>query len=299
MAAPYQAVILAAGRGSRLTEHTREMPKALLPIGPRSLTDATPTSFLRRQVEILRELGVRDIVVVVGCLKQLILDEAKRWDVPLRFVVNPTDDMATSGSLHSFQFAARSEHGVLDMTKQTLLMDGDIVYHRGALQLLLDASEHSSMLVSSAFDGDDEEVLVWGSVERPRFLGKAMTPSLVSNEGCLGEAFGIVKFAPADHTLVRESMDWMLGDPSADPDTGRFRGFGPARRATEHEELTQRFMRYRKMRCVMAGQDLPFMECDDAREYKKVRESFYPALLQLEAAQNAGYGGANDAEGKG
>lgn len=283
MAAPYQAVILAAGRGSRLAEHTREMPKALLPIGPRSLADATPTSFLRRQVEILRELGVREIVVVVGCLKELILDEAKRWDVQLRFVVNPTEDMGTSGSLHSFQFAAASPHGVLDGTKQTLLMDGDIVYHRDGLQLLLDAPEQSSMLVSAAFRSDDEEVLTYGTVERPRFLGKGLTPSLVSGEPCLGEAVGIVKFAPADHQLARETMDWMLGDPNAEPNSGRFRGFGPARRATEHEELTQRFMRYRKMRCVMIGEELPFMECDDAREYRKLRESFYPALLELEA----------------
>jgi choline kinase len=263
------------------------MPKALLPIGPRSLADATPTSFLRRQVEVLRELGVRDILVVVGCLKQLILDEAKRWDVPLRFVVNPTEDMGTSGSLHSFQFAARSEYGVLDGTKQTLLMDGDIVYHRTALKLLLDSSEHSSKLVSAAHDGDDEEVLTYGTVERPRFLGKGLAPSLVAGEPCLGEAVGIVKFAPADHALARETMDWMLGDPSAAPDTGRFRGFGPARRATEHEELTQRFMRYRKMRCVMVGEELPFMECDDAREYKKLREAFYPALLELEAQEGA------------
>jgi choline kinase len=283
MAAPYQAVILAAGRGSRLAEHTREMPKALLPIGPRSLADKTPTSFLRRQVEILREQSVRDIVVVVGCLKDLILEEAKHWDVPLRFVVNPTEDMGTSGSLHSFQYASRSAYGVLDGTKQTLLMDGDIVYHRGALARLLDAPEESSMLVTGAFDGDDEEVLVWGTVERPRFLGKGLTPALVSDASCLGEAVGIVKFAPADHALARESMDWMLGDSSADPNSGRYRGFGPARRATEHEELTQRFMRYRKMRCVMIGPDLPFMECDDAREYRKVRETFYPHILELEA----------------
>lgn len=140
------------------------------------------------------------------------------------------------------------------------------------------------MLVSTAFRGDDEEVLTYGTVDRPRFLGKGLTPSLVSNEPCLGEAVGIVKFAPADHALARETMDWMLGDPSADPTTGRFRGFGPARRATEHEELTQRFMRYRKMSCVMVGEDLPFMECDDAREYNKVRESFYPKLLELEAS---------------
>ena len=36
MSAPYQAVILAAGRGSRLSQETDARPKALLPIGPRA-----------------------------------------------------------------------------------------------------------------------------------------------------------------------------------------------------------------------------------------------------------------------
>jgi L-glutamine-phosphate cytidylyltransferase len=287
MTASYQAVILAAGRGSRLSEHTREVPKALLPIGPRSHHDATPTSFLRRQVEVLRELGVSDIVVVVGCLKDLITDEARHWDVPLRFVINPTPDMGTSGSLHSFQFATRSEFGVLKGTKQTLLMDADIVYHRDLLKKLLDAPEVSALLVSTEHRGDDEEVLTYGTAERPRFLGKGLSPELVANEPCLGEAVGIVKFAPADHALARASLDWMLGDPDAPPGSSRFNGFGPARRATEHEELTQRFMRYRKMRAVLVGSELPFMECDDAREYKQVREVFYPRLLELESSSGA------------
>ena len=76
----------------------------------------------------------------------------------------------------------------------------------------------------------------------------------------------------------------MLGDPDAPEGSLRRRGYGPARAATEHEELTQRFMRYGRMRCVRFGEEIPFMECDDAREYRKVRESFYPRLLQLEAA---------------
>jgi choline kinase len=282
MAAPYQAVILAAGRVSRLAEHTREMPKALLPIGPRSLRDQTPTNFLRRQLEILRDLGVQDLVVVVGVLKDMIFEDAKRWDLPVRFVENPTPDMATSGSLHSFQFAARSPYGVLNGDKQTLLMDGDIVYHRGVLQALLDAPEESAMLVSSRVSSDDEQVLVWGAPDQPRFLAKGLRPSLVDGGECLGEAVGIVKFAPKDHALARESMDWMLGDPDAPETSLRHRGFGPAKRGTEHEELTQRFMRYGKMRCVFFDKSLPFMECDDAREYKTVRESFYPQLLQLE-----------------
>jgi choline kinase len=283
----YQAVILAAGRGSRLASHTREIPKALLPIGPRSKGDRTETCFLRRQVELLHAHGVHDIVGVVGVLKEQVLAAAKHWDVPLRFVVNDTPDMGTSGSLHSFQYAVRAGLGVLNGERQTLLLDADIVYHRHALKQFLAADAVSSLLVSTSHRGDDEEVLAYGSASQPRFLGKGLTPELVSSEPCLGEAVGIVKFAPEDHALARASQDWMLGDPSAPEGSGKHRGFGPARRATEHEELTQRFMRYGKMRAVLLPPELPFMECDDAHEYKRLRESFYPQLLELEERAGA------------
>lgn len=280
----YQAVILAAGRGSRLAERTREMPKALLPIGPRSRADSTETSFLRRQTELLYAAGVKQIVIVVGSLKEMIIEDVARWDIPVSLVVNPTPDMGTSGSLHSFQFAVRSPHGILDGRMQTLLMDADIVYHRDVLATLLDAPAVSSLLVCHRVSGDNEEVRAYGSEERPRFLGKALTPALVGGEPCLGEATGIVKLAPEDHALARETIDWMVGDPDAEPGTPRHRGYGPARAATEHEELTQRFMRYGKMRCIRFSDSLPFMECDDAREYARVRESFYPSLLAQEGS---------------
>jgi choline kinase len=162
------------------------------------------------------------------------------------------------------------------------LLDADIVYHRHALRQFLTADATSSLLVSVNHRGDDEEVLAYGSADHPRFLGKGLTPELVGGETCLGEAVGIVKFAPEDHALARAAMDWMLGDPSAPEGSGKHKGFGPARRGTEHEELTQRFMRYRKMRAVLLPPELPFMECDDAVEYKRLRETFYPQLLELE-----------------
>jgi choline kinase len=285
LAPGYQAVILAAGRGSRLHEHTHEMPKALLPIGPRSRSDATETNFLRRQVELLHGFGVKQVVVVIGQLKERIVDAVATWPAALRptLVVNPTPDIGTSGSLHSFQFAVRAGLGVLDGRLQTLLFDADIVYHRDALARLLDAPAHSALLACQRHAGDNEEVRVYGTHEQPRFLGKGLTPALVAGEPLIGEATGIVKFAPEDHALARETIDWLVGDPDAPEGSLRRRGYGPARAATEHEELTQRFMRYRRMRCVSFGEEIPFMECDDAAEYQKLRASFYPRLLDLEA----------------
>ena len=282
MSAHYQAVILAAGRGTRISEETDRRPKALLPIGPRSLTDATETSFLRRQAELLRELGVEQVVVVVGYLKELMIADIESWGPWVQVVVNPAEDITASGSLDSFGCAVRSPHGVLDGTRQTLLMDADIVYDRRMLRLLLDAPEQSSMLVCQARVADLEEVLVYGPQKSPRFMGKGLTPNLVDGEPCIGEAVGIVKFAPADHALAREVVRWMLGDPTAPEGDPRRMGFGPARRLTEHEELTQRFMRYSRMSAIVFGEELPFMEVDSAAEYATLRQEFYPAVLKME-----------------
>ena len=59
-----KAVILAAGKGERLEPLTDYLPKALLPIGNKPI--------IEHQIEILRRLGVDEIAVVVGYLKEKI-----------------------------------------------------------------------------------------------------------------------------------------------------------------------------------------------------------------------------------
>ena len=271
MSTPYQAVILAAGRGSRLAEETAARPKALLPIGPRSLEDATEISFLRRQVELLRDLGVEQVVVVIGYLREVIAAEISSWPSPVEMVLNPTEEIRSSGSLHSFQFAVRADHSVLEGRYQTLLMDADIVYHRDALGRLLAAPEASTLLVCDRYCTTAEEVLVYGTTRRPRYMGKGLAPELVDGAVCLGEATGIVKFAPCDHAVARRTIDWLLS-------------FGSARRATEHEELTDRLMRSGRMRALtFSGEELPFLEVDTREEYRALRAELYPHLLAMEA----------------
>lgn len=284
MSTPYQAVILAAGRGSRLGPTTEEYPKALLGIGPRSKADPTETSFLRRQAELLFALGVEQVVVVVGYHRDQIVNAASSWRLPLEFVVNPTPEIMDSGSLHSFQFAARAGLGVLDGRRQTLLLDADIAYEPRLLRAFLDAPARTSLLVHGRTADNDEEVRVFGTASAPRYLGKGLRPSLVMGAPCIGEAVGIVKFAPEDHALARETMDWMLGDPSAPTGSNRHKGYGPAKRRTEHEELTQRFMHYGKMAAVVLDRDVLFMEVDDEREYQQLREQLYPRILEKESS---------------
>jgi len=234
---------------------------------------------------LLRQLGVEHVAVVAGYKKEMVLAELAEWGPWVQVVINTTQDISTSGSLHSFQFAAYSDYDVLDGKRQTLMMDADIVYDRRVLQLLLEAPSKSAMLVCTHYHQGNEEVLVYGTPERPRFMGKGISPLVADHQPCIGEAVGIVKFAPQDHPTVRATIDWMVGDPTAAPNSAERIGFGPARIATEHEELTQRFMRYEKMSCVTFGQELSFMEVDTPEEYAYLQDRFYPRLSELDSAQ--------------
>src|SRR3990172_2736215 len=76
-----QAVLLAAGRGTRLGDLTRDTPKPLLQVGGRPI--------IFRVIEGLAEAGVRDIIVVTGHLAEVLeaaLGDGDRWGVALRCV---------------------------------------------------------------------------------------------------------------------------------------------------------------------------------------------------------------------
>ena len=53
-----RAIILAAGSGLRLGQHTKDIPKALL--------DLNGKSILERQISLLRQHGINEIFVVTG-----------------------------------------------------------------------------------------------------------------------------------------------------------------------------------------------------------------------------------------
>ena len=63
---PGKAVLLVGGRGSRLRPLTDKMPKALLPVQGKTITE--------HLFELLKKYGIRDSVLCVGYLKEKIKD---------------------------------------------------------------------------------------------------------------------------------------------------------------------------------------------------------------------------------
>ena len=91
---PKQAIILAAGFGMRMVPINHETPKAFLEI------DGQP--FVERLICQLQEVGIHDIKIVVGFMKEQFDYLIDKYGVQL--IVNP--DYAKKNNLHSLALAS-------------------------------------------------------------------------------------------------------------------------------------------------------------------------------------------------
>lgn len=87
-----QAVVLAAGRGTRMGEATSEVPKPMLEVRGRPL--------LEHVLERLAEAGLDRVLVVVGYHRESIERHFRGWRLPLEFrVQEPVDGTGSAARL--------------------------------------------------------------------------------------------------------------------------------------------------------------------------------------------------------
>ena len=180
-----RAIILAAGRGSRLNGNLHHGPKALLRVGRASL--------IQRQVRALRDAGVGDIAAVIGC----DADAVRQHCGPGLIYVENTE-FATTNSLYSLWMA------------RTLLPDGcvvlncDVLFHPQLLHDLLTARHDAALMLAYRQPGDppfgNEEMKVKVRGGRVVDMSKAMDPAESD-----GENVGMLRFdADAAPVLVEK-----------------------------------------------------------------------------------------------
>ncbi len=113
-----KAVLLVAGRSTRLYPLTLDKPKCLLEVGGRTL--------LEHQLDALAACGISELILVTGYLKHLIeskIDEIRdRYPFPFTIVYSP--DFATTNNLHSLWAARDSVLG-----DDFLCLHADVLFH--------------------------------------------------------------------------------------------------------------------------------------------------------------------------
>lgn len=135
-----QALILAAGRGSRINPRCAGTPKPLLEIGRRPLID--------HMLETLADAGVGPVAMVVG----FGADEIREIvGIRAEYVHNPR--WATTNSLYSFSLARPW------VTGPVMIFNCDLLLHPGIINRLLAAGEDTIAYDSSSGDGREQMVV--------------------------------------------------------------------------------------------------------------------------------------------
>ncbi len=127
--APTRGLILAAGSHPSLAELLADTPKCLLEIKGRTILD--------RQLEALSLVGVNNVALVRGYLKDKFPPEIARY------VDN--DDYAETGELYSLH-AAREE-----LDGNVMIVYGDIIFDHTCADRLLHSNRDISLLVDRSF----------------------------------------------------------------------------------------------------------------------------------------------------
>lgn len=188
-----KAIILSAGRGSRLLPLTETRPKCLLRVGD--------TTVLGYQLQRLAEGGVTEALVVTGFLPALVEEEAARHDgtMKVRTLYNPffqiADNLASC-------WMARSH-----MDDDFLLINGDTLFEAALLGDVLANPGDLPIQVTTdrkaSYDSDDMKVQLNGT--RLVAIGKTLP-----NDRADAESIGLLRFTGAGPAMYREKLEQMM-----------------------------------------------------------------------------------------
>jgi 2-aminoethylphosphonate-pyruvate transaminase len=238
------AVVLAAGRGTRLAGAGLAIPKGLVEIGGETLVS--------RSARLMALRGITDIVLVTGY-------QAERYEAfavarsGVRCIYNRR--FAEMGSLESLRCALEA------VNSPFLLLDSDILYESRGLDILLEQPAANDALVSG-LTGSGDEYYAWADeASHIRHLSKSLT---ARPEPPAGEHVGIVKIGESlRNALLAKASAWLRECPM-----------------DSYETLLVDLLATHSLKNVYVP-DLQWSEIDNLAMLNTARNVIWPRLLKL------------------
>ncbi|MBI2576116.1 phosphocholine cytidylyltransferase family protein [Candidatus Woesearchaeota archaeon] len=176
------AIILAAGKGTRLLPLTKNTPQCLLPIGG--------IPMLQHQAKALKKAGIKDISVICGYLADKVESYAK--SLGINSLLHPFFDV--SGNALTL-WSAREE-----IKKGCIFLYSDIVFEDTIIRDLLKKNGDIILLIAKDGLRDESEKVV----EKD---GKIISIGKDSRKGQNGEFTGIVSLSKRGASQLIESIE--------------------------------------------------------------------------------------------
>lgn len=235
------AVILVAGMGTRLRGVTNdEIPKPFLTINGLSL--------IERSIEKLLDSGIKKIILVTGHLDYFFEPLKKKYN---SVITIKNSNYANTSSMGSF-YCAKELIGDEDI----LLLEGDLIYEKNCLDILIASSEKDTILLSEDKKMSDDyyyEIIDNG-------IGK-LTFNLFEIKGEYGELTGLQKLSNELCQLMfkkyEDEKNLKLG----------------------YEYCMEKIAKERKIFCKRVD-GIIWSEIDDEFQLNRVMETIYPKLLE-------------------
>ena len=187
-----KAIILAAGRGSRLLPLTETLPKCLLPVAG--------TTVLSLQLDTLERVGVDEAIIITGFMAGSVEAEVSDRSGPMRVqtLFNPFYQVADN--LASCWMAR--DH----MTSDFLLINGDTLFEETlAAQVVQSPANDIQVTIDKkgSYDSDDMKVSLDGTTLTA--IGKTLGADVTH-----GESIGFLRFMLNGPNLFVEKLHQMM-----------------------------------------------------------------------------------------
>lgn len=184
-----RAILISAGRGTRLLPLTKNTPKCLIHVG-------NGDTILENQIKTLRESGIEDISIITGYLTEQI--EAKVKDIKgIEIIYNPFYDEANN--LYSLWMAKWR------MDEEIITINGDNIFYPEVIEELMEREEDIVMAISKEDEYDDDDMKVSLKGDRVVKVGKNLELQEVD-----GESVGIIKFTKKGAQILKDQLEEMV-----------------------------------------------------------------------------------------
>ena len=184
-----KVIILAAGRGTRLGHHTKEIPKGLV--------DVNGKSIIERQIELFKKNDVTEIIIVRGYKKEKFC-----WN-DVTFIDN--EDFANNNQLASLVLAQNMVSG------NVLILFGDLIFEQTILDQILASSSDISIAVDLKWkerydENRNNQFPALAEIENDKITRISENKSLARKK-LSGEFFGIMKLSSKGSKILTDVIE--------------------------------------------------------------------------------------------
>lgn len=168
-----EAIIMVAGKGSRLYPLTKDIPKSFLEIGGKKI--------IEHHISMLREVGVKKIILVTGNMEEKFVEKFK-GEQDIKLVYNPFYEY--TNVLGSFWF------GKNELQDDFIYIHGDTLFEKKILEKLIENKNDAVLAVDKRRCDEEEMKVIIDSSDKIIKITKTM-----NSKEAHGEFIGLGKFS--------------------------------------------------------------------------------------------------------